>query len=312
MDWVLVEKDGNYIAIPTRVVKANEVLGRVFTEDKIRILMALAEEPTYPRRLAEKLGMKEQAVYYHLAALKDAGLVYVSKKEEIKGAVAKYYSTSFKSVSLVFSENGISVKPPQILRLGKPVIDFLSPFIEKGEFNSKIIVGSPDIHGPYRAQSRDTHYAVELAAFLGSITGKVGSGIVKLDTEVHEDDLRGNMIVVGGPVTNMVANRINDSLLLRFDMKEQNRILSLITGRVYYEDACGIVVKATNPFDPRSRILLLAGKRFQGTKAAILAVTKHIDEVAKNNSFDPSVPARVVMGYDLDGDGAIDDVEFLE
>ncbi|MBS7287603.1 MAG: S-layer protein [Candidatus Freyarchaeota archaeon] len=312
MDWVLVEKDGDYIAIPTRVVKANEVLGKVFTGDKIRILTALAEESTYPRRLAEKLGMKEQIVYYHLATLRDAGLVYVSKKEEVKGAVAKYYSTNFKSVSLVFSENGISVKPSQILRLGESVMEFLTPFIEKGEFNSKIIVGSPDIHGPYRAQSRDTHYAVELAAFLGSISGKVGSGIVKLDTEVREDDLKGNMIVVGGPVTNMVANRINDILPLRFDMKEQNRILSLITGRIYYEDECGIVVKTTNPFNPQSRILLLAGKRFQGTKAAILAVTKHIDDVAKNNSFDPSVPARVVMGYDLDGDGVIDDVEFLE
>jgi len=312
VDWVIIEKNENYSAIPTQVIKADDVIGKVFTRDRIRILTALADEPTYPRKLAEKLGMNEQAVYYHLATLKKMGLVYVSKKEEVKGAVAKYYSASFKSVSLVFSETGISVKPPQILSLSEAVMEFLTPFIKNGELNSKIIVGSPDIHGPYRAQSRDAHYAVELAAFLGSVSGRIGIGIVKLDTEVREDDLKGNMIIVGGPVTNMVTNRINDNLPLRFELKEQNRIFSSITGRIYYEDECGIIVKTANPFNPKSKVLVLAGKRFQGTKAAILAVTKHIDEVAKNNSFDPSIPARVVIGYDLDGDAIIDDIEFLE
>lgn len=312
MNWVLIEKDGNYSAIPTRVIKANEILGKLFTRDRIRILTALAEEPTYPKKLAERLKMNKQVVYYHLDALKKAGLIYVSKKEEVKGAVAKYYSASFKSVSLVFSERGINIKPPQILSLSEAVTSFLTPFIENGELNSKIIVGSPDVHGPYRAQSRDAHYAVELGVFLGSVSGKVCVGIVKLDTEVREDDLKGNMIIIGGPVTNMVANRINDNLPLRFELKEQNRIYSSITGRTYYEDECGIVVKSINPFNPQSRVLVLAGKRFQGTKAAILAVTKHIDEVAKNNSFDPSIPARVIIGYDLDGDGSVDDVEFLE
>ncbi|MEM1657458.1 MAG: S-layer protein [Candidatus Jordarchaeales archaeon] len=312
MDWVLLKDDESYLAVPTQVVEDSDTPGRILTRDRVRILKALAEEPMYLRKLAEKLNMKEQAAHYHLTVLKNAGLIEVSKKEEVRGAVAKYYSTKFNSISLVFNKNGIKLSPPQVLNIRREVMIFLEPFITNGRFDAKIIVGSPDAHGPYRAQARDAHYAIELAAFIGSISSSISDEIVKLDTEVRDEDLKSNMIVIGGPVTNMVSYKINDTLPIRFELKEQNRIFSSITSRTYYEDSCGIIVKAVNPFNVNSKILVLAGKRFQGTKAAVLAVTKYLNKVAENNSFNPSIPARVVMGYDLNGDGIIDDVEFLE
>nr|HDO80957.1 ArsR family transcriptional regulator [Candidatus Bathyarchaeota archaeon] len=310
--FVLKKDDESYVAIPTEIIEDYSTARIVFSEERLRILRLLAEKPMYPKELARRLRVNEQKVYYHIGELKKAGIIFVAKRKEVKGATAKYYSTKAKAVSFILNGEGVHVTPPQTLNLTEKAVRFLSPFIEGGKLSALIVVGSPDIHGPYRAQARDNHYAVELAMFLGCISNRIEGSNVKLDTEVREDDLKRNMIVVGGPITNMITNKLNEKLPIKFDVAEQNRIFSTVTGRFYYEDECGIVAKITNPFNPEAEILVLAGKRFQGTKAAVLAVTRYLDELTKNNALNPSVSARVVAGYDLDGDGVVDSVEFLE
>ena len=59
-------------------------------------------------------------------------------------------------------------------------------------------------------------------------------------------------------------------------------------------------------------ILLVAGNRNAGTKAAITALAKHVHDILKPNLFNQSFQAKVVEGADLDGDGQIDDVEIKE
>ena len=59
-------------------------------------------------------------------------------------------------------------------------------------------------------------------------------------------------------------------------------------------------------------ILHIAGLRNSGTKAAILAFLKHFNEVKKGNLYDYTFESHVVEGLDLDSDGIVDDVEFLE
>ena len=56
----------------------------------------------------------------------------------------------------------------------------------------------------------------------------------------------------------------------------------------------------------------MSGKRFKGTRAAILALMKKVSEVKKGNKYDSGEIAKVVRGIDRDSDGRIDDVEFLE
>jgi hypothetical protein len=58
-------------------------------------------------------------------------------------------------------------------------------------------------------------------------------------------------------------------------------------------------------------LLVIAGIRNIGTKAAVIALTRHTDDVlrgfSKNKDF-----GCIVQGFDLDGDGKVDSVEVLE
>jgi hypothetical protein len=71
-------------------------------------------------------------------------------------------------------------------------------------------------------------------------------------------------------------------------------------------------VKAKNPFNPKKWILVVAGKRYAGTRAVTLAFIKYFNELAKGNSVNPEIPARVVEGLDRNADGIVDDVRFVE
>jgi len=44
----------------------------------------------------------------------------------------------------------------------------------------------------------------------------------------------------------------------------------------------------------------------------VLAFIRYTDEIAKGNSLNNNVVARVVSGLDVNSDGLVDDVEFLE
>ena len=46
---------------------------------------------------------------------------------------------------------------------------FFKEFIDNGIFDGKIVVGSPQPHGPFKTSARDGHYAAHLALFLGAI-----------------------------------------------------------------------------------------------------------------------------------------------
>ena len=71
-------------------------------------------------------------------------------------------------------------------------------------------------------------------------------------------------------------------------------------------------MNAKNPFNPKKWILIVAGKRYAGTRAVTLAFIKYFSELAKGNSIDSKIPARVVEGLDKDADGIVDDVRFVE
>jgi hypothetical protein len=66
-----------------------------------------------------------------------------------------------------------------------------------------------------------------------------------------------------------------------------------------------------SPFSKGKEILVLSGRRFKGTRAAIVAIVKYLKKIAEGNKFNGNI-ARVVRGIDRDADGIIDDVEILE
>jgi len=272
-----------------------------------QILALLAEQPRYSHEIAKRLKVHEQKIYYHVRKLEQAGLIEQERREEVSGATAKYYRLAAPSFTVLLTEP----EPTTRITAKKPSHEaFLTPFINDGQAEFLIVIGSPDAHGPQMARAKDGGYAIDLALFLGSFLEEQPPLVVKLDTEFKEEDWRRNLIVIGGPIVNTVAARINEKLPIRF--KEDGKtFLSTVTKQEYDSDEIGIIVKANNPFARGKKILFIAGRRGAGTKAAIIAFRKHFDEIVASAKRDNTV-ARVVEGRDLDSDGIVDAVKFRE
>jgi len=312
--YYLVRKDEKKSEVlPVKIVRNPEHARAALQPLRWRILCELAASPSYPKELAEKFRIEEQKIYYHIRALEKLGLIRVWKTEEKRGAIAKYY-TADKAALTIIPLGVLGKSEAQFIQiaLSNESRQFLEPFLTSEGLNATIVVGSPDAHGVFKTRARDSHYAIDLALLLGSLTPITHRLVTKLDTEVNETDLKKNLILIGGPRVNTIVTRINEKLPIRLELAPQTRLMSTITGKMYYEEECGVVERVSNPFNKDNAIMLFAGVSHLGTKAAIVAFIKHLEKIAKGNSANPEILARVVSGLDLNSDGIIDDIEFLE
>ncbi len=173
------------------------------------------------------------------------------------------------------------------------------------------MVGSPEPHGPFRAAARDGHYSAELGFALGGLAAISGDFIVRLDTDVKvEKAYDANLVLFGGPATNVLTAELNRLLPVRFD--ESNYWAGLIddAGRRFNGETDAVVAKLPSPFKNGRHVIVLAGIRHEGTKSAVIGLTRQSEEVLGGYSGQ-DVFARVVKGYDQDGDGKIDRVDVL-
>ncbi len=282
------------------------------------ILKLLSEREMYPMEVARKLGIHEQRVYYHIRKLVEAGVIEVVREEERKGAIARYYKTTTPALGVELPLNYQIVKGPLVRSMDEKLRAFFDPIIRDGIFNGRIVVGSPDPHGPFKARARDGHYASYLSLFLGQFINLPEDFIVKLDVDIKaEKDEEENLILVGGPGTNLVTKEVNDYLPVRFNMASSRHgfllggLVSERTGNIYTGDTVGVVAKIVNPWNEGKRIIVLAGNKAVGTKACVLALTKFWKKTLKNFSEEEAF-ATVIQGFDLDGDGKVDSIEILE
>src|SRR3989344_56687 len=185
-----------------------------------KILLHLAKGPAYPKQIAIALGVHEQKVYYHVRILARRGFIRLVRREVRGGMMASIYALTAPAYVARFGEFVENRKVP------RTVPSFLRPFIEAGELNARIIVGSPDPHGPEHARSRDAYLAVDVGLFLGTFLATARPAVT-LDTDVRHDDLANNLIIIGGPVINRVTKQVNDSLPVRFDARKY--IVSALT-----------------------------------------------------------------------------------
>jgi DNA-binding transcriptional ArsR family regulator len=271
-----------------------------------KILSLLAVNELYPKQIAKKLGVHEQNVYYYIKKLENSKLIKITKTENVNGTYANYYGLINKSVFVKFGEFEVAST------IQEKKSSYLEPYILEGRLNSLIVVGSPDPHGPQKARSRDGYFGMDLALFLGSFLNFIPESRVRLDTEITQKELETNhLIIIGGPIVNKVTGMINNKLPVYFDT-ETKGLHSKVTGKKYFNDEIGMINKINSPFNKDKKILILAGIRNSGTKAGILAFLKHFALIKKGNLFDEKINSKVVEGIDLDSDGVVDDVEFLE
>lgn len=301
----LLKKDKGYATKSFKELNA-EALKAAASDIRIKILNELKREPTYPNQLAKKLKMHEQKLYYHINELKNAGLLKIEKTEEIKGSLATYYTVSADSfgIELEGDYDNINIKSEEPEQLK----NFFKEYNNNGALNGLIVVGNPIPHGPFKATARDGHYASQLALLIGRLL-KPGDFNIRLDTDViNEKKLDENLIIIGGPGTNLVTAHFNKHLPIKFN--EENYWTSIKGKQEYTDDSCGLIIKMKNPNNKEKTIIIIAGLRVIGTKASIIAITKQHDELLKN--YEQGELARVIKGYDFDGDGKIDGVEILE
>ncbi|MGD0029549.1 MAG: helix-turn-helix domain-containing protein [Candidatus Bathyarchaeia archaeon] len=284
-----------------------------------KILVALSEKEMYPLELARKLGIHEQKVYYHIRKLVEAGAITVVKEEEKKGATAKYYRPVSSAYGIELPQEYRAISRISLLSMDKQIREFFKEFIKQdGTLDGKIVVGSPTPHGPFRTSARDGHYASYLTFFLGQFVMMPDEFAIKLDVDMKaEKEEKNNLILVGGPGTNVLTQEVNDNLPTKFNMQPSDQgfllggLISKKTSVVYTADTAGLIAKITNPWDNTKKIIVLAGNKAVGTKACVLALTNFWKKTLKNYHGEETF-ATVVQGFDLDSDGKVDSIEVLE
>jgi len=284
-----------------------------------KILVMLSEEEMYPLEIAKKLGIHEQKVYYHIRKLARAGAITVAKEEEKKGAIAKYYKAVSPAFGIELPQGYKTLERLSLLSMDERIQKFFKGFIkEDGTFEGKIVVGSPMPHGPFKTSARDGHYASHLTFFLGQFAKMPEDFAIKLDVDVKaEKEEKNNLILVGGPGTNLLTQELNDYLPIRFNMQPSEQgflfggLVSRKTSNVYTADAVGLIAKIVNPWDNNKWVIVLAGNKAVGTKACVLALTNFWKKTLKDYDGKDAF-ATVIQGFDLDGDGKVDSIEVLE
>ncbi len=276
----------------------------ILSEERIRILKILAKESRYPAELAKELKIPVQSLYYHFRQLQEAKLIELESYSEQRGAIARKYKCSIEALSIVIREHW---HPFSSTTFKKPPL-FLRDFISGSHFSGKIVLGSPDPHGKFRARGME-FCATELAMLLGSYA-TFDYPLYYLDTELKEKHKRENLIIFGGPKVNMLIGEINPYLPIYFAEKTFE-LHSKLSNRKYSENY-GLIELIENPFNKGRKLLVIAGSDHEGTRAAVLALLKERDKIEKGNNFDAKVLAKVVQGFDEDGDGIVDAVEILE
>ncbi len=275
------------------------------SQDRITILTRLAKEPSYCAAIAKELKMQVQTVYYHVGLLEKAGLVKLIEYEEKSGAMAKKYAATSDALTVILNEN--NAKPLKLQKDKEPPLIF-KEFIQDGVLNARIIIGSPDPHGKYR--SRGSEFCVsELTMLLGAYAS-FEFPLYYLDTEVNERIKKENLILIGGPKVNTLVAEINSKLPIHFE--ETTFDLYSTLSRKRYGENVGIIELIDSPFAKNKKILLIGGLNHIGTRAAVLALLTKMKYLEKGNTFNPQIIARVIEGFDENGDSIVDQTEILE
>lgn len=302
------------IIIFEKPAKLKPILNKLSWE----ILNLLSKEEMYPLEIAKKLKQHEQKIYYHIRKLTKAGVIRVVREENRKGAVAKYYKTVYPAMGVELPFGYQKVNCFSAFELNEKMKLFLHPLVKDRVLDGKIVVGSPDPHGPFKAKARDGHYVAYLTLFLGQFVNLPEDFLIKLDVDVKvEKEEINNLLLVGGPGTNLITQELNDFLPIHFNMIPSDHgfilggLVSDKTKKVYPGDNMGIIAKISNPWNKKNSIIVLAGNKAIGTKACVLAITKFSEKALKNFVYDEKF-AVVIQGFDLDGDGKVDSIEVLE
>ncbi len=306
--YILKTDNGEYFINDTKIIYDKNTMKKVASENCLSAALVLGKHPGTPETVAKALKISKKAALQALEELQKAGLVDVVRSLQKKPEKSQYRRTA-NSVSFEYSDANVKLDLREKGITDEQTAKFYRKFIKDNKFDGYICVGSADPHGEYKAIARDTHYALYLSMFLGHFVDLPKTFPIVLDTDVIAKNLfKNNLIVVGGPVTNLVTRDINTHLPVKF-VKEEGWALKDKNG-IHSRDYEGVIESIKNPFDKTKDIVLLGGVRHVGTLSAILAGTK-FSKLTFRDYNEENTWSVLVRGYDIDGDGEIDSVELM-
>jgi DNA-binding transcriptional ArsR family regulator len=312
MSYLLLKERRTDRLLPARILSDPKIAQLVLQPTRWRILSELASEGKCAKELAHTFKTSEQVVCYHLRELEQAGLVTLEKTVRKRGAVAKYYRAEEKAIAIIPKSAGDTNFDENVQSLSETSAKILEPFISRGHLDGHIVLGSPDAHGIFSSRARCGDRATDLALFIGSLLPVTRDSVVRLDTELSEQESTRNLIVVGGPRVNTVTMTLNEFLPITYELTGRNMMISRLSGRSYSGEEEGAIQLIENPNNKQNKAIVIAGNSYLGTRAAVLGFIKYTDEIARGNTSNRDVISRVVTGIDLNSDGLVDDVQFLE
>src|SRR2546425_10518394 len=273
-------------------------------------MQELAKSPDYPNALAERLKVHEQKIYYHVRRLEAAGFLEVVREEPKRGASARILAPTAEAFAIVLKGRGNPVKSPMLPHSGLAG-RFLEEFTRDGTFAGSIVVGSPYTHGPFNTTARDSPYAVELGFFLGRLFAAPKGLVVRLDTEIKALGAgKEDMVLVGGPVANIITMDVNPHLAVNFDWKQVWRMESSRTRRPYADEQVGLIAKVRHPWNRARVLVLLSGLHAVGPMAAIPGLTPLAGDVLAGDAPGTAFYSGVAR-QDPDGVRRLDAVSIL-
>jgi len=272
---------------------------------RFKILRMLSETPLYPKEISKRLGVNEQLIYYHITELKRRGFLKEVSSQKIRGARSVMYGLSSDGYAVLFLER------EEKTERGVALPAFFGEIMREGKL--VIVLSSPQPHGPYRSRGIDHHLIAQLTFHLGASFGHLRGLEIVLDTNVREETLQeNNILLVGGPAVNMITARINSKMPIQFDVSRDNTIVSKLSGKEYYEPEDGVIEVIENPFNPEKKAIVIAGKSYPGTRAVLMALYRDPVSISKPNAYNKRFIAHVVEGVDEDSDGIVDSGMILE
>ncbi len=298
---IIGSRNGHEFVTDTEIIKSDVDVKKIINKDSLAVLNLLSKKNASIKDISKELKIPAKTVVGILDYLQENNIIKLDNKKQ-------KFEIDTNGLSLIINDSKVRViaKAEEISEGTKK---FYENFLRDGKFNGYICVGSPDPHGEYNAIARDGHLATYLGLFLGRFIDNPMTSTIVLDTNVISRNLfKNNLILVGGPVTNLVTRDINNFLPIRF-IKEEGWALKN-EDKFYSRDYEGLLAKIKNPYDKSKSIIVMSGIRNIGTLAAILAATKFSYSTFK--SYNGDLPwYTIVRGYDVDGDGEVDSVETI-
>ncbi|MFW9780121.1 MAG: ArsR/SmtB family transcription factor [Candidatus Heimdallarchaeota archaeon] len=267
--------------------KIDPKIARLLAHDlRWQIMMLLSDDETnYAKRISEELNISESKVHYHMAKLREAGLIIPIG---IKPGKRRGRAKLFKPVA---AEYYLSLDSRKRRGPADTVFDkiFAGRFVTNEEFDARIIVGSAEAHGRYDAISRDGYLVSELCGYLGCHLTRWRRDnqlfpyflCTDVDYEKHHQKERTNLIILGGHITNTLTAEYNSTLENKFGICfVENRIM--VGKTAYANPENGLIALFRRPDSKRHWVLILAGVRGIGTKATLFALTSDCIKVLED------------------------------